>query len=116
MSIQQTSETSTISKLKITGFKANKGQMDNGTKFDSTKVFAETRLDESKGNMRGTASTEYNIGLSDEYEKYANIPLPFIAEVEIETVTNGKTRSQNILQLIPLKSVAPTPRASGPTA
>lgn len=116
MSIQQTSETSTIAKLKITGFKANKGQMDNGQKFDSTKVFAETRLDESKGNMRGTASTEYAIGLSDEYAKYAHLPLPFIAEAEIETVTNGKTRSQVILQLVPVKVAAPAPKPNGPTA
>lgn len=116
MAIQQSSETSTITKLKITGFKANKGQMDNGTKFDSTKVFCETRLDESKGNMRGTASTEYAIGLSDEYAKYAHIPLPFIAEAEVETVTNGKTRSQIILQLVPLKSAAPAPRPNGPAA
>lgn len=99
------SETSYISKIKVTAMKFNKGQMDNGTAFDSTKVYAETRFDESKGNARGYATTEYHLGKSDEYAKYAHLQLPFIAEAEMENVTNGKTRSTLILQLRPVEIV-----------
>ena len=96
------SETSYVSKVRVTGMKFNKGEMDNGTKYDTFKVFIETKFDESKGNARGTATTEYNCGKSDEYKKYEHLPLPFIAEAEMETVTNGKTRSTVILQLLPV--------------
>ncbi|MGB7482031.1 MAG: hypothetical protein WA924_17030 [Burkholderiaceae bacterium] len=101
--MNQISETSYIVKLKITGMKFNKGTMDNGTAFDSTKVYAETRFDESKGNARGFATTEYNFGKSDEYDKFKHLPIPFIAEAEMENVTNGKTRSIVILQLRPVE-------------
>lgn len=113
--MNQTSETSYISRIKVTGMKFNKGSMDNGTAYDSTKVYAETKFDESKGNARGFATTEYHLGKSDEYAKYAHLPIPFIAEAEMENVTNGKNRTTVILQLKPVeiaKSAAPAAKSS----
>ena len=110
--MHQISETSYVSKVRVTGMKFSKGTMDNGTAFDSFKVFIETKFDESKGNARGTATTEYHCGKSAEYKKYAHLSLPFIAEAEMETVTNGKTRSTVILQLLPVSMVKNTTPAS----
>lgn len=93
--------------------KFNKGNMDNGQAYDSTKVYAETKFDESKGNARGFATTEYNLGKSTEYAKYAHLPFPFIAEVEMENVTNGKNRTTVILQLVPVEPVKVAAPAAG---
>ncbi|HJW54704.1 MAG TPA: hypothetical protein VJ577_05470 [Burkholderiaceae bacterium] len=89
-------------KVKITGIKGSKGMMDNGTAFDSTKVYIETKLDESKGTQKGFATVEYNFGKSDEFDKLKHLPVPFVAEVEFEQVTNGKTVKTIIGSLVPL--------------
>jgi len=114
MSLVQTSETSYVAKIKVTGMKFNKGSMDNGTAYDSTKVYAETRFDETKGNARGYATTEYTLGKSEEYAKYAHLPLPLVFEVEMENVTNGKNRSTIILQMIPVGLPKSAPSAGKP--
>lgn len=90
-------------KMKIVGMKSNKGQMDNGTKYDSTKVFVETKLDESKGTAKGVAVTEYPFGLSDEFEKFKHLPMPFMAEVELDMVTSGKATKTIITSITPLE-------------
>ncbi|MFC7518669.1 hypothetical protein ACFQUU_27030 [Herbaspirillum sp. GCM10030257] len=89
-------------KAKVTGIKASKGTMENGQSYDSTKVYIETRLDESKGNQKGFATVEYNFGSSDEFHKLKHLPVPFIAEVEFEQITNGKTVKTIIGSLAPL--------------
>lgn len=108
--MKQTSETSYISRIKVTGMKFSKGSMDNGTAFDSTTVYAETKFDTSRGNAWGSATTEYKLGKSDEFAKYPQ--QAFIGEVEMENVTNGKNRSTIILQMIPVDAVKAAPVAT----
>lgn len=108
--MKQTSETSYITRIKVTGMKFSKGAMDNGTTFDSTTVYAETKFDTSRGNAWGSATTEYKLGKSDEFAKYPQIA--FIADAEMENVTNGKNRSTIILQLQPVEAV----KAAAPAA
>lgn len=112
MTIKQQSETSHVSRVKVTGMKFSKGSLDNGTAYDSTKVFVEIRLDESKGNARGRATTEYYLGKSDEYQKYAHLPMPFIADCEMEDVISGKNRTTQILQMIPVEVVKTAAQAA----
>jgi len=88
--------------MTIVGMKSNKGQMDNGTAFDSTKVYALTDMDTSKGNAVGQATSEYAIGTSDELGKYKHLPFPFQAVAECEIVTNGKTQKTVITGLRPV--------------
>lgn len=97
------------SNVKVTGMKFSKGSMDNGTTFDSTKVYVETDLDQSKGTAMGTATAEYNLGKSDEYKKYEHLAgaFPFMAEAEMEIVTNGNTQKTIILSLRPIDAVKP---------
>lgn len=104
-----------IAKVKVTGMKKSKGQMDNGTAFDSSKVYVETGFDESKETARGTASAEYALGDSTEYDKYKHLPLPFDAEAEMEIVTNGRTQKTVVHSLKPVglsKDAAPASRAN----
>lgn len=86
--------------------KASKGQMDNGQAFDSTKVFTEAPLDESKGNAKGFAVGEFTLGTSAEFEKYKHLPFPFDGEAEFEIVSNGKTQKTLMHSLKPLQRTA----------
>ena len=87
--------------VKVTGMKRAKGEFE-GTAYDSTTVFMEVDMDESKGNAKGKAGQDYKIGLSTEYDKYASQNFPFNAEALFEIVTTGKQTVQRILSLTPL--------------
>lgn len=101
-------------KAKVLGMKSSKGTMDNGQSFDSTKVYIETRLDESKGNMKGFGVAEYPLGDSTEFNKYKHLVFPFIADIEYDQVTNGKAQKTIVVSLQPIeisKPVAPAAAA-----
>ena len=91
------------SQVKVLGMKASKGTLENGNPYDSTKVYVETSLDESKGNAKGFASVEYNLGTAEEYNKYKHLPFPFIAEATLEIVTTGKAQKTQLSELKPLE-------------
>lgn len=92
-------------KIKVLGMKASKGSMENGTTYDSTKVYVETRLDETKGTQKGYAVAEYNFGLSAEFDKFKHNTFPLMAEVEMEQITNGKTVKTVIVSMQPVSQV-----------
>ena len=94
------------STVKVTGMKYSNGQMGNGTAFDSTKVYVETDLDSSKGTAMGTATAEYAFGKSDEYKKYEHLSgsFPFMAEADMEIVTNGNTQKTIVSALRPIEA------------
>jgi hypothetical protein len=94
------------SDVKVLGMKSSKGQMENGTPFDSTKVYTETALDDSKGTAKGFAIAEFTLGTSVEFDKYKHLPFPFEASADLEIVTNGKT------QKTVMHSLTPTARAA----
>ena len=92
----------------ITGVKRSKGTLENGNPYDSTKVYVQTTLDDSKGNGAGSATAEYNWGTSDNYAKIEHLfkagrPVEFDAELEI--VTNGKTQRTQVTDLRPVAVV-----------
>jgi len=94
------------SNVKVTGMKFNKGNLDNGQSYDSTKVYVETSLDESKGNAKGFASSEYTFGTSKEFNSFAALDFPFAAVATFEQVTNGKTQKTVLISLKPLPAKA----------
>lgn len=92
----------------ISGVKRSKGVLETGQAYDSTKVYVQTSLDDSKGNGAGSATVEYAWGQSDNYEKIAHLfkggkPVEFDAELEI--VTNGKTQRTQVVDLRPVAAV-----------
>lgn len=98
----------------VTGIKRSKGNFE-GTSYDSTKFYIQTDLDDSKGNSKGMASTEYSMGLSDEYDKYSHLPFPFQAMVEMEVVTSGKVTKIALLSVKPksmTQAASPAQRAA----
>lgn len=100
--------------IQVVGMKASKGTLENGTGYDSTKVYALIGLDDSKGNAKGMSTSEFNLGTAAEFEAFKHLPFPFTAEVEMEMVSNGKTMKTVMHKLTP-KAVAgagKTPAAS----
>ncbi|MCI1042242.1 hypothetical protein [Caballeronia zhejiangensis] len=89
--------------VKVLGMKSSKGTMDNGQSYDSTKVYVETALDDSKGNAKGYAVAEYPFGLSEEFAKYKHLPFPFMADATVEIVTTGKAQKTQLVELKPLE-------------
>lgn len=91
-------------KVTVTGMKASKGALENGQTYDSTKVFVQTRLDDSKGTAKGFATAEYNFGDSTIYDKFKHLPFPFLAEIETEAITSGRVMKTIIVSINPLKT------------
>lgn len=91
--------------LTITGMKGSKGEYE-GAGYDSTKVYAMTDMDETKGNAKGFATVEYSFGKSDEYEKYKHLTFPFKADCEMEFVTSGKAQKMILLSVKPVASAS----------
>ncbi|MBU7437012.1 hypothetical protein [Paraburkholderia fungorum] len=89
--------------IKVLGMKSNKGMMDNGQTYDSTKVYVETALDDTKGNAKGFAVAEYTLGLSEEFGKYKHLPFPFMADATVEIVTTGKAQKTQLVELKPIE-------------
>lgn len=88
--------------LTVIGMKFSKGNLDNGTAYDSTKLYTLVDLDSSKETACGQAGAEYTFGDSTEYQKYKHLPFPFRAVVELEMVTNGKTAKTVVTGLKPI--------------
>jgi len=90
-------------KTTILGMKANKGVLDNGTKYDSTKVYIQTSLDESKENYAGYTAAEMSFGTSENFSGFKHLTYPFVADVTIESVSSGKQMRNVILAVKPLE-------------
>ena len=88
--------------ITVIGMKRSKGQLENGQAYDSTKVYALTELDDSKGDAKGEFGAEFNMGTSDEFAKYSHLPFPFSAVADMEIVGNGKTSKTVIVSLKPV--------------
>jgi len=92
------------SRVTVEGIKRSKGEME-GVKYDSTKFYIKTDLDDSKGNAKGSASTEYGMGTSEEYSLYEKLPFPFEADATFSMVTTGKVSKMVLEALKPVAAV-----------
>lgn len=90
-------------RLNITGMKASKGTLEDGTGYDLTKVYSLNELDSSRGNAKGMASAEYNFGNSEEFKKFEHLPFPFVADCELELVTNGRSQKTVLHSIKPVQ-------------
>lgn len=93
-------------KITVVGMKSSKGTLENGTGYDSTKVYALVDLDASKGTAKGMASSEFTLGSSEEFQAFKHLPFPFEAEADMEIVTNGKTQKTVMHALNPVRVAA----------
>lgn len=92
--------------LTVVGIKGNKGTLDNGAAYDSTKLIVLTDLDETKGNQVGRETTAYTFGTSEEFQKLKHLPLPFDVEAEIQLITStGSTGQVTRAKILSIKPV-----------
>lgn len=82
--------------VNVVGMKASKGTLDNGTTFDSTKVYCLVEMDTSKGQMVGQGIAEYALGTAAEFDKYKHLPYPFKGVAEMEIITSG-SKSRTVM-------------------
>lgn len=88
----------------VLGAKASKGEY-NGRPFDSTKIFAQAELQEGE-NFAGFVSTDYTWGTSFNFERIKGLDFPFSAKAKMQVVSNGKTSTTVMLDLIPEKTAS----------
>ena len=86
----------------VRGARPSKGDY-NGRAYDSTKVFAQSELQEGE-NFAGFVSTEYTWGTSFNFERIKGLDFPFSAKAKMQVVSNGKTSTTVMLDLIPEKT------------
>lgn len=92
----------------ITGAKRSKGEME-GRPYDSTKIYVQTKMNSDGGEMVGFATTEYNWGLSDNFDKISAHKFPMQADVDMELVTSGKGSKIVVLDVNPIQVQATQP-------
>lgn len=88
---------------RVLGIKRSKGVMnDTGKAYDSTTLYIEFPFPSDSQDARGAVTQPMKYGTSDNYEKFNNQKLPFMAELEIENVTNGRSISQQLVSVVPM--------------
>lgn len=93
-----------MAKMHILGMKKFKGNVD-GENYDSTTIFVRMRQDDSKGTAKGFVGQDLRFGDSTNFDKLSSLSFPFEAEVETDTVSNGKGGMKTIIvDLKPLQA------------
>lgn len=95
---------------KVTGMKAFKGNID-GQEIDGCTIFVEAKL---KGeSSRGYASQPFKWGKSANGLKISHLEFPFVAEMVVEDVTDGRgASSQEIIDVRPVVASAGSKKAA----
>lgn len=97
----------------VLGAKSSKGEF-NGRPFDSTVIFYKADLQDGD-NFVGEVGEQIKWGSSANFQKIKELDFPLIADVTMEQVSNGKTSSLVLLDLVPQKPTAPKPMGSSQT-
>ena len=86
----------------VRGARPSKGDY-NGRAYDSTKVFAQSELQEGE-NFAGFVSTDYTWGTSFNFERIKGLEYPFKAKATMKSVSNGKDSKTILVDLVPEKT------------
>lgn len=84
----------------VMGAKKFQGTIE-GNSFDTTTLFVQIDLDDSKGTAKGFATQEMRCGESAEYDKIKHLTFPFKAKATVEMVTTGKAQRVRVVDLKP---------------
>lgn len=97
-----------IARVTIRGAKLFRGNLD-GKDIDSGKIFVDTEL---KGeNSFGICTTEYKCEGSKLIDQIKHNPFPFIAEVAMQQLSNGKVTTTVVTAIKPLQAERSKPAA-----
>lgn len=94
-------------RVKVIGLKRFEGVVDGKT-IASGKLYTEVKLDSSrnsdKQSAKGHAAEELRV-TPEIVARIEHLPLPFMAEVETERVSNGKESRELVLDVRPVDAV-----------
>ena len=105
--------------IKVVGMKAFKGFV-NKDGINSGTLFAEVKMD-SRHNKQGEnfkagiAMEEWKMPDADAVFRMQHIPVPFLCELEIERVSNGRESKEVVISARPVEHAQPKP-AAAPTS
>ncbi|MFW1807359.1 hypothetical protein ACG9Z8_05130 [Acinetobacter ursingii] len=88
----------------VLGAKSSKGEY-NGRPYDSTTVFFKADLQEGD-NFVGEVGEQMKWGTSANFDKIKHLEFPIVAEVTLAQVSNGKSMTTIIKDLVPKSSPA----------
>lgn len=89
------------SQMVVLGAKSSKGEY-NGRPFDSTVIFYKADLQEGD-NFVGEVGDQIKWGTSENFKKIKDLEFPLSADVVMEQVSNGKSSTLVLLDLVPHK-------------
>lgn len=87
-----------IQEMLIMGAKPSNFEID-GKSYDSTKIYVQTKMSDIGC---GFSSTEYNWGDSTNFDKIKDQTYPFLAHVDLEIVTSGRTTKIVVTDVKPI--------------
>lgn len=87
----------------LLGAKLSKGVLENGTAYDSTKIYVQTQMQQTPDAV-GFAVSEFNWGTSDNFAKIKDLSFPVEVSLSIDFVTNGKTSKMIVTDVQPIKT------------
>jgi hypothetical protein len=97
-------------RVTVIGLKRFVGVVD-GKSISSGKIFCQVKLDESRNTdtqaSRGFAAEELRVD-PEIIKRIEHNPLPFVADLDTERVSNGKESREVVLDVRPVK-LAPVP-------
>lgn len=99
------------STMVVLGAKSSKGDFD-GRAFDSTVIFYKADLQQGD-NFVGEVGEQIKWGTSANFQKIKDLEFPLVADVTMEQVSNGKTSSLVLLDLVPQKQNQSKPLGQG---
>lgn len=99
-----------MQQVTILGVKRSQGTLDNGKAYNSTKIYVQTKMKETIDQV-GFGVAEYTWGDSSNFDKIAKLPFPIQANIDLETVTNGKTVQLVVNDVVPITNLNDKPKA-----
>lgn len=105
--------------IKVVGMKAFKGFV-NKDGINSGTLFAEVKMDarhnkQGENFKTGIAMEEWKMPDADAVFRMQHIPVPFLCELEIERVSNGRESKEVVISARPVEHAQPKP-ATAPAA
>lgn len=95
-----------MQQMTVLGAKRSVGVLDNGRRYDSTKVYVQTKMRDGDDQV-GYSVAEYPWGDSSNFDKIAKQSFPFLADVDMDVVSNGKNSQIVIFDVVPVKATKP---------
>lgn len=99
-------------RVKVIGIKRFEGTLD-GKSINSGKLYCEVKLDDSRNGQtqfaKGLALEEIRLPSAELVKRIEHLPLPFMAELDTERVSNGRESKEVVYDVRPIDLASAAP-------